>query len=702
MCPTPSPFTMPQIFKVLLVQYLFSKIDISTASSESSSFLQETKSLLSIAVTKDQPFIVFMYYSASSRLMKDNYTEFFKYLGLSEGYHSVQLMNISISNEPCVYEYSQKFGVGSRYSTTNHFKACRLTMIYVLRDIEEFIKLFITGHGHCLPYPYECTVEWSNYWIIVESNSSPDQQNFIVETEISLKLLLVLQNAVLLAPVIGEECCEIYMMMGYNGKWSQFEEFSTIGNGTYNEIVNARHRIFYDYEGVNIGVITPFRDMPQDVPRYKRTHIRSEVSYAPDKLTCSAVITSINATYKHDTEGSGKGSNEVHQFVLKSKNIITMPISITPERYHAYEFSDVILWAYINFVTRPLQPAGKTLTFLSQPFKTYVWISLFASWTLLSATIYVIILKIKTNATRHHRSKKVNIFAGVASALAFPLMDQSNNYFELEKKKNKNDGKCLQAFNSLLVCLWLLSVLVLSSLYKSKIVSFLVYPTFLPMPETFQELIESDYEIWVPPGFTTGSMRAYFDSMNNSFSNRFIARHNEGKTVPQCFEVLKSDVNRACVAFDIFISALANKVLISPQGQSMYRRPSDAINPMPSALGVSPYNHGLIRVSSITIGRLQQGGFIQQWLRIMESVNYQIGKSMAAQKSVSNNSSISSYDTSKSEIVSAKDIQLPIIILTIGIATSLLILVVELVQSVSKKRRLSITSTQFTAIKLRL
>ncbi|CAL8071997.1 unnamed protein product [Orchesella dallaii] len=696
---------MHQIFKVLLVQYLFSKVGntITTASSESSCFLQETKSLLSLAVTKDQPFIVFIYYSASSRLMKDNYTEFFKYLGSSEGYHSVQLMNISISNEPCVYEYSQKFGVGSRSSTTNHFKACRLTMIYVLRDIEEFIKLFITGHGHCLTYPNECTVEWSNYWIIVESDFSPDQQNFIVKTEISLKLLLVLQNAVLLTPVIGEECCEIYMMKGYNGKWSQFEEFSTIGNGTYNEIVKARHRIFFDYEGVNIGVITPSRPLTGlDVPRYKRTHIRSEVSYGPQILTCSAVITSINATYKQDAEGSGKGSNELHQFVPKSKNIITEPISITPQRYHAYEFSDVILRTYINFVTRPLQPAGKTLTFLSQPFKTYVWIFLFASWALLSATIYAIIFKIKANATRHHRSKKVNIFAGVASALAFPLIDQGNKYFELEKKKNKNDGKCLQAFNSLLVCLWLLSVLVLSSLYKSKIVSFLVHPTFLPMPETFQELIESDYEIWVPPGFTKGSMRAYFDSMNNSFSNRFIARYNEGKTITQCFDVLKSDVNRACVAFDIFISGLANQVLISPQGQSMYRRPSDAINPMPSALGVSPYNHGLIRVSSITIGRLQQGGFTYQWLRIMDSVNYHIGKSIAAQKSVSNNSSKSSYDTSKSEIVSAKDIQSPLIILTIGIAMSVLILVVELVQSVSKKRRLSIASTPFTAIRLRL
>jgi hypothetical protein len=267
--------------------------------------------------------------------------------------------------------------------------------------------------------------------------------------------------------------------------------------------------------------VTAFPSGPSKKEFYDHSILRTSPSQHPGLGISYAIIASVNGTptkpdkikvyknFKGVTStriiGTASGVNLISD--LRSFNeAISDPLSVSEDRWRNLEFSTIYQLNYITFIT-PLPVGIDSLGFgfLLRPFELKLWIGLSSSFL----TTLIIVWVFNWNK---------NSIISIASSLSKPLLDQQLLPSELKAFKKSIP----------LLAGWFLTGLVLSSVYRSNIISFLIQPSYIQPPSDFKQLFESeDWNVSRGGGFVASSL----ENLNRDFLARGINRESLDRVV---------------------------------------------------------------------------------------------------------------------------------------------------------------------------
>lgn len=192
-----------------------------------------------------------------------------------------------------------------------------------------------------------------------------------------------------------------------------------------------------------------------------------------------------------------QGTDGLAPTLQKYSQAIAEPLGVNPDRWSFVDFSTIFSMNYVAFIT-PLPRLEKgdanlsgsmteILNDLLNPLSFTVWISLSASYFLIMITIWVSFALVE--------SRRGYLFPGSLSIyLLNPLLDQQICRNALTPREHRASFR-------LVLASWLLTCILVSILYKSSIVSFLIQPKYVQPPTTFRDLFVSNYNISRSSGF---------------------------------------------------------------------------------------------------------------------------------------------------------------------------------------------------------
>jgi hypothetical protein len=165
-------------------------------------------------------------------------------------------------------------------------------------------------------------------------------------------------------------------------------------------------------------------------------------------------------------------------------------VGLDTERSEVVRYSKTVGFDRVVFVSgfpKERQLAG-SVAFLTYPFTTFVWVATLTSLALLWLTLVIdYYVKVLPGQRKSSILSVGNFFVNV---LLRPIFDQP-----CTPPKSMRKVVRLGIWNRILFALWLCVLIVLTSAYKSKIISALLQPYTIHPPKTFEELAESNFKI---------------------------------------------------------------------------------------------------------------------------------------------------------------------------------------------------------------
>ena len=121
----------------------------------------------------------------------------------------------------------------------------------------------------------------------------------------------------------------------------------------------------------------------------------------------------------------------------------------------------------------------------------------------------------------------------------------------------------------ILLISWVFFCIVLSTMYKSRLVSIMASPAHETVPNTFEELAESDYESYVQND--GGSLANYITASRSPTFRKISQRMMLETSVYKCIE-FSLRPKTACVTYRDILAAVGNKNFTDRNGNLLYRK----------------------------------------------------------------------------------------------------------------------------------
>ncbi|CAL8116711.1 unnamed protein product [Orchesella dallaii] len=239
-------------------------------------------------------------------------------------------------------------------------------------------------------------------------------------------------------------------------------------------------------------------------------------------------------------------------------------------------YSTVVYYDTLMFITaKPEVKVSNSLFILIEPFSPLLWLTIITTliFTALTAIIHLS-YKIKRVLTPPEMVYVTWIFIGSMVKLAVDQQLRFHSYKTLSNTKK----------TMFVLCVWFLSIIILSCGYKSKIISEIITPSVEQPPKTFKELAFSDFKKHVmlvaneeplPTWNTTVGRKIRKEWRKHAFIDDVCYR-----------EVLKS--KSACIGWGTFFQTLGRLYLTGANGQQLFSlSDNDGLMSVKGALGVS-------------------------------------------------------------------------------------------------------------------
>jgi hypothetical protein len=174
--------------------------------------------------------------------------------------------------------------------------------------------------------------------------------------------------------------------------------------------------------------------------------------------------------------------------VWKGNAHFSSPIAISLERTEIISYTKLYAFDHVIFLTGLPKAANLSgsLSFLLYPFSAYVW-----GGTILSFFLIYLTLLVKNQLERRRGQIGYGKYFSfsILNVILRPTLDQTGDTPNLIKKVLKD------SLSRYIFATWLLALIVLSSGYKSQVISALLTPFMVTPPKTFLELVRSDYDV---------------------------------------------------------------------------------------------------------------------------------------------------------------------------------------------------------------
>lgn len=230
-------------------------------------------------------------------------------------------------------------------------------------------------------------------------------------------------------------------------------------------------------------------------------------------------------------------------------------------RYETVDFTFPLTYEWLTFTT-------------GQPTFFFSWKAIyrplsFGSWTLVVVSFIVIIISFIglnwlsnfgecrgiVNTTTDSIIPMVGIF------LQFSLkamIEQGNNFLSLRDTKTVLISPWFRSLCSF----WLLFSVIVTTAYKSKLVSFLAFPIIIEPPNTFEELVDSDYSIVLQ---RTGAAYQIFKTSKNPTYMQIMKQMEVEPLDVTCFKKV-FDSRAACISWERIVGYVSQKNLTDIHG----------------------------------------------------------------------------------------------------------------------------------------
>lgn len=191
------------------------------------------------------------------------------------------------------------------------------------------------------------------------------------------------------------------------------------------------------------------------------------------------------------------------------------------------QFSNTIQYIWLTFASSIPQPYYSWKS-VYRPFSNSVWACILLSCVISSAVLYI---NLKRNTSGQ----------GTLGATVLILLTGAM----------EQDIKCPSAAHSyrFMISVWLVFILLVATAYRSQLVIFLLFPSILPVPSTFDELARSNYHISLH--YVHG---AAYSLIKNSANPTFMAiyqRMDLDESVLNCLGRVTRESGFACIVWQV-------------------------------------------------------------------------------------------------------------------------------------------------------
>ena len=272
-----------------------------------------------------------------------------------------------------------------------------------------------------------------------------------------------------------------------------------------------------------------------------------------EKLNFEIIMTLNPAFGKREANGSFSGLIGQVQFGLVE---IGLGAIVTMDRLAVVEFSHPNTIQVGVFST-------------AMPSSGHRWQAVFESLSLVAwATLLIICvgfifpLYIAISLVLHNNGRKLSTLE--ASYQCFDFL-----YRSILEQGVKDHQLSHRPSGQILLVFWMFFSIILSNMYKSRLVSVMVSPVHEIVPNSFEELAESDYKIYIQNdgGSLTNSIRSTQSPTFRKISQRMILE----KSIYKCIE-FSLRPKTACVTYRDSLAAVGNKNFTDRNGNVLFRK----------------------------------------------------------------------------------------------------------------------------------
>ncbi|CAG7828489.1 unnamed protein product [Allacma fusca] len=285
---------------------------------------------------------------------------------------------------------------------------------------------------------------------------------------------------------------------------------------------------------------------------------------------------------------------------------MTLPFTPFAYQFHHVLFSKVVTCSpYVFFAPLP-KTQEVTLEFLWKPLDALTWLAIFLCIVVNAVVIYVL-SSCTPSPSKQIQGRKWSTMKRIQSitlnmgSFLRVLNDQS-----FPENMLKQDGTSSGV--RIVVLFWLVAMIVITTLYKSVVISELVEPIYIKPPRTFDELLQSDFQVNI----------ILYKALH--FENRFPKlknlKHPIKDRVVDIYGCLKTLLEGDNVCFFVFnyLHLYASEVLLDGVGRSQYLVSKDTFFFTPSSFALSHKNPKLKRVLDRIVDVFIEGSLDSHWV----------------------------------------------------------------------------------------
>ena len=270
-----------------------------------------------------------------------------------------------------------------------------------------------------------------------------------------------------------------------------------------------------------------------------------------DKLNFTINMTVDKAFGKREPDGTYSGLiGKVHSCETE----LGLAAVITMDRLPAVDYTNPNMFQAAVFSTA-IPGTGSRWQAMFESLTLDAWAVLMSICTFFILPLYVAISLV-------HSGKKLN-----APAAAYRCFDF---LYRTMLEQGVEDG--LLSFHlsgQILLVFWMFFSIIISNLYRSRLVSVMVSPLHETVPSNFEELAESDYEVYIQ--FTGGAFSNYMRNTPSTTFRKISQRMILEKSIHECIQQsLKPQT--ACISYRDSLNGVGNKNFTDRNGNNVYRK----------------------------------------------------------------------------------------------------------------------------------
>ncbi|CAL8072510.1 unnamed protein product [Orchesella dallaii] len=246
--------------------------------------------------------------------------------------------------------------------------------------------------------------------------------------------------------------------------------------------------------------------------------------------------------------------------VLYGRADIGQVIAQTYTRYLTVGYAYPLTFEFVTFATGEPAPYF-TWRAIYRPLSVGSWIFV------ILCCVLIIIVFISMYTCRKYYLVQEEIFENdgvggnqskfIKASTAFmlkALLEQGDDTLFLTSVASWIKGLCLS---------WLLFVLIVTTAYKSKLVSFLAFPNVVQPPTTYEELAESNYKIVLQ---YTGALYQVLKASTSPTFENIVSRMERENSVSKCFKKV-IDQKAACISWENIMTYVTHKNFSDKHGR---------------------------------------------------------------------------------------------------------------------------------------